>query len=295
MSEASSLDHPAGAAGRRLWSQPLLAVSLAFILVVLLAATIGAPLARPYTTAINIAARNIAPFSLEHGWLYVLGSDNLGRSILARVIAASQLTVFISVAAVSISLGLGLVLGILAASYGGWQSSLIMRVNDAVMSFPVLLLAILLLYILPTERYTLIVVLAFSRLPLFLRVARAETLEVRERLFILASQSIGSRSGWIMRRHVLPHVLPTMLTLAAMEIAFVMISESSLSFIGLGVQSPQISWGVLVSQGSQYLSTMWWLAVIPGTMIVLTGLALNVIVARLRLYIDPKQRWRVDA
>ncbi|SDN42373.1 peptide/nickel transport system permease protein [Ensifer sp. YR511] len=274
---------------------PLVLLSALFLVLLLFAATVGASLVEPSIAKINIALRGQPPFQLEHGWLYFLGSDSLGRSLLARIIYASRNTLMIATSAVAISLVIGVVLGVWAGYKGGWQSTLIMRITDSIMSFPILLLAILLLYIMQAQNQTIVIVLAVSRIPMFLRVARAEVLEVRERLFVTASITIGSKTAWILRKHVLPTITPTLLTLAALEVGFVMLSESSLSFIGLGVQAPEISWGLLVSQGTQHLGTLWWLAVIPGSMIVLTALSLNLLVSWTRIYLDPRQKWRVEA
>lgn len=266
-----------------------------FLLLVALLALIGAPLLRPLSTKINMVARSLPPFSFDSGWLYVLGSDSLGRSVLVRIIVAGESTLAIALSAVAVGLVIGTLLGLLAGYRGGWTSIVIMRITDALMSFPAILLSILLLYILQARVGTVVVVLAVGRIPLFLRVTRAEVLEVRERMFVKASRSIGAPSRWIIFRHILPTILPTLLTLAALEIAFVMLAESSLSFIGVGVQSPDISWGALVSQGRNYLTTAWWLAFWPGLMIVLTAIALNLVSAWARTALDPLQRWRLDA
>lgn len=266
-----------------------------FLLLVVLSSSIGAPLLRALSTKINMAARGLPPFSLDNGWLYILGSDSLGRSVLVRIIVAGESTLAIALSAVAVGLIIGTLLGLLAGYRGGWTGIIIMRVTDALMSFPAILLSILLLYILQARVGTVVIVLAIGRIPLFLRVTRAEVMEVRERMYVKASRSIGARPRWIILRHVLPTVIPTLLTLAALEIAFVMLAESSLSFIGVGVQSPDISWGSLVSQGRNYLTTAWWLAFWPGLMIVLTAIALNLVSAWARTALDPLQRWRLDA
>lgn len=278
-----------------IWRAPLVVVSLLFLLLVAGMALVGAPLLLDASAKINFSMRALPPFQLEHGLMFILGADSLGRSILARLAVGAQYTLFIALSAVGISFVIGVILGIWAGYRSGWQSMIIMRITDAIMSFPSLLLAILLLYILPDQSNTIIFVLAFSRIPLFLRVTRSEILEVRERQFVAAAKTMGLGTVRILYKHVLRPVLPTLMTVASMEIGFVMLSESSLSFIGLGVKAPQISWGLMVSQGTQYLSTSWWLAVMPGSAIVLTALALNISTSWLQLYIDPKQRWRTGA
>lgn len=263
-------------------------VSALYLLLVVASAIIIAPFIVDYSTKINMGLSNLEPFSLSHGFLYVLGSDNLGRSLLAKIIYASQTTLIISCSTVAISLIIGGVLGTLSGYHGGITSVLIMRLTDALMSFPLLLLSILLLYILQAQNSTIIIVLAISRIPLLLRVTHAEVLKVRELLFISAAKTMNISNYNILRKHVAPNIFPTLLTFSALEVSIVMLAESSLSFIGLGVQAPNLSWGMLVAQGTQYLNTSWWLATLPGAMIVFTALSCNIISTHFRKVLDPK-------
>jgi peptide/nickel transport system permease protein len=138
-------------------------------------------------------------------------------------------------------------------------------------------------------------VLAITRIPIYLRTTRAEVLEVRERMFVQAAVVMGASHGRIIARHVLPVVAPTLVTIATLDFAFVMLAESSLSFLGIGIQPPDITWGLMVSQGRPYLTTAWWLALWPGVCIVITTLALNLLSNWLRVALDPAQRWRLEA
>jgi peptide/nickel transport system permease protein len=298
MAEASSTVGPAPVSrfrALRLLTRDVPAfIAAVFLVIVVITGIIGAPLLSETAGRLNLPARSLPPFSLDRGWLYLLGADSLGRSILARVIVATQSTLAIAVIAVSVGLVVGILLGLWAGYRGGWVSTIIMRVNDALMSFPTMLLAILLLYILQARVGTVVVVLAITRIPLFLRVTRAEVMEVRERMFVTASRSIGATSPWIIFKHVLPTITPTLLTVAALELAFVMLSESSLSFIGVGVQTPNISWGLLVSQGRNYLTTAWWIAFWPGLAIVLTAISLNLVASWARAVFNPLQSWRLE-
>ena len=187
-------------------------------------------------------------------------------------------------------IGLGLIAGYSRKRAAQW----IMRLGDVIMSFPSLLLAVIVLYILGPSVANLIVVLAITRIPVYLRTTRAEVMEVRERMFVQAARVMGASRWRIIFRHILPVVLPTLLTVATLDFAFVMLAESSLSFLGIGIQAPEITWGLMVSQGRQYLTTAWWLSFWPGLAIILTTLSLNLLSNWLRIALDPVQRWRLE-
>jgi peptide/nickel transport system permease protein len=139
-----------------------------------------------------------------------------------------------------------------------------------------------------------ILVLAITRIPIYLRTTRAEVLEIRERMFVQAAQVMGASSARIVLRHILPMVVPTLVTIATLDFAFVMLAESALSFLGIGIQPPEITWGLMVAQGKQYLANAWWLAFWPGLAIILTTLSLNLLSNWLRIALDPAQRWRLE-
>jgi peptide/nickel transport system permease protein len=140
----------------------------------------------------------------------------------------------------------------------------------------------------------LVLVLAITRIPVYLRTTRAEVLELRERMFVQAAQVMGASVKRIIFRHILPMVLPTLLTIATLDFAYVMLAESSLSFLGIGIQAPEVTWGLMVSQGRPYLINAWWLSFWPGLAIVLTTLSLNILSNWLRIALDPAQRWRLE-
>ena len=169
-----------------------------------------------------------------------------------------------------------------------------MRLADVIMSFPSLLLAVIVLYMLRPSVGNVILVLAITRIPIYLRTTRAEVLEIKERMFVQAAQVMGASSSRIVFRHILPMVIPTLVTLATLDFAFVMLAESALSFLGIGIQPPEITWGLMVAQGRQYLTNAWWLAFWPGLAIILTTLSLNLLSNWLRIALDPAQRWRLE-
>jgi peptide/nickel transport system permease protein len=279
----------------RLLVRDRFALAAAIFLVLLVAgAVLGPWLLEELATRPQLRMRNAPPFTLEHGWGYILGADSLGRSILARLLVAARSTLTIAAAAVAIAMVLGAALGLLAGFTRSWVGDLVMRLTDIVMSFPSTLLAVVILYTFRPSIATLVAVLAITRLPVYIRTTRAEVLEIRERMFVSASRVMGASSLRIALRHVLPMVMPTLLTISTVEFAVVMLAESGLSFLGIGIQPPEVTWGLMVAQGRGYLASAWWLAFFPGVAIMLTTLALNLLSGWMRIATDPMQRWRLE-
>lgn len=277
-----------------LWADKLAFFAALFLVVVVLCALFGPMLLDTLATKQNLRGRNAPPFDLSRGWLYVLGADALGRPLLARIIVAAQNTMMVAAGAVLGSAVIGCGLGLIAGYSRQRAAQWIMRLGDVIMSFPSLLLAVIVLYMLEPSVANIILVLAITRIPVYLRTTRAEVLEIRERMFVQAAKVMGASDMRIIFRHILPVVLPTLVTIATLDFAFVMLAESSLSFLGIGIQSPEITWGLMVSQGRQYLTTAWWLSFWPGLAIILTTLSLNLLSNWLRIALDPAQRWRLE-
>lgn len=263
------------------------AVYIAFICLV---AIIGPELLGKVAVSINLRARNVHPFQLESGWLYVLGSDSLGRSILARIIVASRDTIGIAAGALLASMLIGGCIGLVAGLSRGWFGQIIMRSMDIVMSFPSLLMALIVLYVLGPDPINIVIVLAITRLPVYVRTTRAESLEIRERAFVSAARVMGAGRMHLAIRHIAPLVLPTLLVIGALDFAYLMLAESALSFLGMGVQPPAITWGLMVAEGRSYLNIAWWLAFWPGLTIMITALCANVLAGWFRVANDPALR-----
>lgn len=267
-------------------------VAAALLSTVLLAGLVGPWLVGDLATEQNLTGTGLPP-SLGHGWQFILGSDQLGRSVLARLIVAAQTSLSIAIPAVLISSILGSIWGMWAGFHRGWRETVSMRVADVVLSFPSLLIAVVILYVFDPSVANMIAVLAIARFPVYLRTARAEAAELQSRLFVDAARTFGLRPRTIIARHVLPIVLPTLLTLATLDFCLVMLMESSLSFLGIGIQPPDISWGLLVAQGRQFLQTQWWISFFPGLAIVVTTTSAAILAAWSRIAFDPTQRWRL--
>ncbi len=286
--------HPVMQVLRMLWRDKVALVASIFLLFILFCAIFGPALFEDVATKQNLRGRNAAPFDFSKDWILWLGGDALGRPLLARIIVAAQNTIMVAAGAVVCSLLIGTTLGLIAGYTSTRVSQVIMRLADVIMSFPSLLLAVIVLYMLAPSVTNLIIVLAITRIPVYLRTSRAEVLEVRERMFVQAAQVMGASTGRIVFRHILPVVFPTLVTIATLDFAFVMLAELSLSFLGIGIQPPEITWGMMVAQGRPYLTTAWWLSFWPGMAIILTTLSLNLLSNWMRTALDPVQRWRLE-
>lgn len=279
---------------RLLWADKLATLAALFLILVVACAILGPWLLDGVATRQNLRGRNAPPFDLARGWAFILGGDQLGRPLLARIIVAAGNTMAIAVGAVVVSLTVGSILGLVAGWSRGWAGNLIPRLADVIMSFPSLLLAVIVLYMLEPSVANIVLVLAITRIPVYLRTTRAEVLEMRERMFVQAAQVMGASPRRIMFLYILPMIVPTLTTVATLDFAFVMLAESSLSFLGIGIQPPEITWGLMVAQGRPYLTNAWWLSFWPGLAIILTALSLNLLSNWLRIALDPTQRWRLE-
>lgn len=268
-------------------------VGALILALVILVALFGPTLMGELATKQNLMFMNKAPFDPANGWAYILGSDSLGRSMLARLIVATRTTLMVAVPAVLVALLIGSLWGVWAGYHRGRRENISMRIADIIMSFPSLLLAVVVLYVFSPSVANIVLILALTRIPIYMRTARAESAELQSRTFVDAARTFGTKPNSIILMHVIPVVTPTLLTLATLEFCYVMLAESSLSFLGIGIQPPDVSWGLMVAQGRQYLQTAWWLSILPGAAIVITAIAANLLAAWLRIATDPAQRWRL--
>ncbi len=274
---------------RLLLRSPIALASAITLIVLVLIALVGAPLVQDYANTQVLRFRFSPPFSLERGWGYVLGGDALGRSVLAQLIVGARTSFLVAGATVALAAIVGTTIGMVSGFFGGVVDAVLMRLSDIIVTIPSLLLALAVLFVLEPSIINLIGVLAIARLPVYMRVARAQTLEVRERVFVEASRSLGATDGAIIWRDIRPLVLPTVLTVAMLELASVMLAAAGLSFLGVGLQRPDVDWGTLVSEGREYLTRAWWATVFPGTAILITALAANLLSNWMRSSADPMQ------
>jgi peptide/nickel transport system permease protein len=218
-----------------------------------------------------------APLSVgTSGVVHVLGTDQLGRDVLSRLLAGSRVSLGIAASVVVIAGASGSLIGMFAGYRGGWLDQAVMRLGDLQTAFPALLLAILLLYVAGASIANLILMLAFLSWVGFGRVARSQTLSLKQRVFVESAIAIGCTEWRVLVRHVLPHVLPALLALAVLDFAAMIVAEAGLSFLGLGVQPPNASWGLMLAQGQQFIAAgAWWLVVWPGLAMFVATLTAN--------------------
>ena len=275
---------------RLLLHSPSAALSALWLGLLVLIALIGPNFVTDAANLQNLSLRFHPPFTLDEGPAYLLGADSLGRPMALQLIVGARTSLIVAAITVAISALLGFAIGIVSGYFGGWIDTILMRLADILHTIPSLLLALAVLYVLQPSIANLILVLAITRIPVYLRTARAQTLELRERVFVESSRSIGSTDLRILTMDIVPMVGPTIRTLAMLEVANVLLAAASLSFLGVGLQRPDVDWGMMVSDGRSYLSSAWWVTVLPGVTIVFTALAANVLSNWLRAVEDPAQR-----
>ncbi|HWL25701.1 MAG TPA: ABC transporter permease [Ureibacillus sp.] len=259
------------------------------VLAVILVAIFASSLAPYDPNMINPAAMLKPPFWLEGGSMeHILGTDNLGRDILSRIIYGSQVSLAVGLSAVALAGIIGVFVGLVAGYYGGFIDNLLMRLVDSFLAIPTILFALVILSIFGPSVTTLIVVLGITNWVQYARLVRGEVLSIKEREFVKAAKSIGVRDNKIILKHLLPNVVSPFIVISTLSVATTIILEASLSFLGLGIQPPTISWGGILSDGRDYIATSWWLATFPGLAITITVLAIIFLGDWLRDVLDPR-------
>jgi peptide/nickel transport system permease protein len=274
---------------RRLWGDRVALLGLAVILCTALAAVFAPELSPADPIKNNLLERLTPPMWSPDGTSsYPLGTDTLGRDVLSRLLYGARISLFVGVSAVVLSSVLGVSLGLIAGYYGGWLDDVLMRLGDIQLAFPILVLAIAVLAVLGASLGNVILVLGISGWITFARVARAETLSLKEREFVEAARAIGVPDRCILWQHILPNVLSSITVVATFSVARVIIAEASLSFLGLGVPPPTASWGAMLDEGRNYITTAWWLALFPGLAILILVLGINLVGDWVRDILDPR-------
>lgn len=250
---------------------------LACLLIISLFALTGGRLAPYDSTAQLVTARLLPPLSASSRGFHVLGTDQLGRDMLSNLIAAARLTLIIGIASTLAGLIIGVVLGMVAGFYGGIVDRLVMRLTEAQTAMPMFLVAIFFLTVMGPKILNVMIILPTLVWPVFARLVRAESIRIRACLFVEAAVASGCTDWAVLWYHILPNLAPRIAVLAVIEIGHVMLAEAGLSFLGVGVQPPETTWGLLIARGRPYLAVAWWLAILPGLMLGLTVLALNML------------------
>lgn len=257
---------------------PFYAILIFFCLIAILA-----PVIAPYDPdQQNLLGRLKAPGTEARGNYYLLGSDELGRDLLSRIIHGARVSIAVAIASVLISGIIGTFLGMFAAFRRGWTGMVIMRIVDIVLSIPPILLAIITVAVLGPGLTNVIIVLAFTRWPRYARVAYGQTLSVVNMPYVRISRFMGASAPRLLLHHVLPNIIGPIVVVATLEFGLMVLFEAGLSFLGFGVQPPTASWGSILSTGRNYVSTAWWIATFPGLCLFMLVLSVNILGDSLR-------------
>jgi peptide/nickel transport system permease protein len=260
------------------------------VLVLMAGAALLAPKIAPWDPGRQMLVKRLRPpaWQVRGTWEHPLGTDHLGRDILSRIVHGGRISLGVGLSSVALSALIGVSLGLLAGFHGGRVDAVIMRVVDVFLAIPYILLAMGVVFALGPSLLNVILVMGVTRWVQFARIVRADVLSIREREFIEGARARGNRRWRLLLRHVLPNALTPIVVVATLELAFMIIYESALSFLGLGVQPPTPTWGWMLADGRNYLATAWWLATFPGLAIMLTVLAVNLLGDWLRDTLDPR-------
>ena len=271
---------------RRVFLQRKLVLFGVIVLVLLVLTAIFAPLIAPYDPYLNDLSQSLQSPSGEH-WL---GTDNLGRDTFSRLVYGARTALYVGFGTVAVSAIVGMILGLLAGYLGGATNSVIMRIMDALMGFPMLILALLLAAVLGGGLQNVIIALSIATLPAYTRLMCSETLSVKENEYIMAQHAIGSKSLRTMGRHVLPNAFQPSLVLITTMLGNVILAEAALSFIGIGIQPPGAAWGSMAADGYRYLESHPQLSFAPAIAIMIVVFAFNMVGDGLRDALDPRLR-----
>ena len=293
---ADTLATPSAGAPPAVFRRPARRFRLAIVAGTILAlvglTALAAPWIAPHDPQDQVLERRLLPPAWETRgtWAFPLGCDHLGRDILSRLIYGSRISLLVGLTAVAISGLLGVSLGLMAGYYGGRLDAVVMRLVDVQLAFPFILLAITVVAVLGAGFRNVIIVLGVAGWMVYARLVRGEVLALREKEFIAAARALGVPNRTIIPRHLLPNVLTPVIVVATFSVATNIITEASLSFLGLGVEPSIPTWGAMLSDGRAYMGRAWWLTTLPGLAILVTVLAINLLGDWLRDRFDPRLR-----
>jgi ABC-type dipeptide/oligopeptide/nickel transport system permease subunit len=276
---------------RRLWRLKWGVVAAGLMLIIVVGA-LAAPLVAPSSPVdVDIRHRLAPPAWMEGGAAdHLLGTDQVGRDLLSRVIYGGRVSLLVGVSAVLVSSTIGVLLGLAAGYFGPRVDWIIMTMVNVMLTFPFVLLALAVIAVLGPSLVNMVIVLGVADWPLYARVIRVETLAIRERDFITAGRALGMNHARLIFRQILPNLVSIIIVIATLQVARVIILESFLSFLGLGVQPPTPAWGNMLGEGRVYMLNSWWIAAFPGLAIFVTTLAINLMGNALRDWLDPHMR-----
>lgn len=266
-------------------------IPVAVLLIVMVIPAIFSPWIAPHDpTEVAPVNRLKPPVFFGGTWEYPLGTDTLGRDVLSRMMHGARVSFFVSLSALTVAMVIGATTGLVAGYMGSWVDHLLMRLVDVKIALPDILVALVIVAILGPSVFIALIIVVFFTWSIFARVTRAQVLVLRELDFVALAKIAGAGRIWIMRKHILPNVMNTLMVVASLTIGIVILLEATLSFLGVGIPRPTPAWGVMVADGRDYISRAWWLSTFPGLAIVLVVLAFNFLGDWLRDRLDPKRR-----
>jgi peptide/nickel transport system permease protein len=281
----------AGDLWRRFWRSRRAVVGAAVILLVVLAAVFANLLAPASPDGLNLAAARQPPLFVDaSGRTYLLGSDALGRDILSRILYGARVSLTVGLTAVLLAGAIGVPIGLVAGYFGGKLDAVVMRLADVQLAIPGLLLAIALVAVVGGSVGAIIAILAFTGWVGYARIVRGQVLSLKQQPFVESARCIGVTDGRVIVRHILPNVWTPVIVLATSHVGGVIIAESSLTFLGIGVPRNTPTWGTMIADGRGYMETGWWIATFPGLVLTLTVLAIYFFGDGLRDVLDPRLR-----
>lgn len=278
---------------RELMRDKMAFLGLTLVAIVVTSAIFAEQISPHDPTAVDIAQRLMpGVWDAKGGTEYLLGTDQLGRDILSRMIYGSRVSLVIGVGVVLIAGLFGTLVGLISGYYGGRVDEVLMRITDIQTAFPGLLTVMVIVTIIGPSVRNLILVLALNGWMVYARITRGIMLSLRELPYMDAARVVGCTNRRIILLHALPNLISPLLTLATLELARIIMAEATLSFLGLGIQPPDASWGLMIADGHDYIAQAWWLVTLPGLAIAATVFGVNLIASWLRIYSDPTQRIR---
>ncbi|WP_210405407.1 ABC transporter permease [Rhodophyticola sp. CCM32] len=265
---------------------PKALIGFALVLLVVAVAFLAPLFIPPERATQMVMSARLQPPSFD----FILGTDQLGRDLFARVMLGAQTSLKIAVSAVAISILLGLPLGLISGYSGGRIDNVLMRIIDALLSFPGLLLALTISAVLGPNVQNTIIAIGIAFTPFLARIVRGEALRVSQLPYVEAARAAGTRDGAMILRHILPNIMPALIVQSTISLAFAVLAEAALSFLGLGTQPPLASWGLMIQASRQFLDIAPWTALVPGAALAITILGLNLLGDVLRDILDPRVR-----
>ena len=269
---------------------PVGMVGAGIVIAVLILAVFGSQVSPHDPGKQNLRSRFQSPAWSCGETTFFLGTDHVGRDILSRIIAGSRVSTIVGVSAVVVAGTIGVIIGLVAGFLGGWVDTILMRITDAFLAIPFIVLVVAISGVVGPGLLTLVVILGFTNWATYTRVVRGEVLSIRERDYVTAAQVIGQRRTTILFKHILPNTMASVIVLATIQVAITILAESSLSFLGLGVQPPTVTWGLMLADGREYVGSAWWMATFPGLAITITVLGIVFLGDWLRDVLDPRLR-----